>query len=136
MLRSHQMTHDNINLNSNITFMHVDMHTISALQIVYTYITETYVEYMICLIFCSSDFCFRSKCVGVPQLHTGQTQTKPWHCPPGPCALCLLAPECGPWGRVARGTTMRSVINPLGAAIPYVENSNLHTSRPAPCSHM
>ena len=49
----------------------------------------------------------------------------------GPGALVLLAPECGPWGRVARGSTMRSCINPLGIPAPFVVESNMHISRPS-----
>ena len=60
--------------------------------------------------------------------------SRPFHriiaVPPGAGAMVLLAPECGPWGRVARGTTMRSLINPLGNdGYAFVADANLHTSR-------
>lgn len=47
----------------------------------------------------------------------------------GPSALCLLAPECGSWGRVCRGTTLRSPLNPLGFGYAFVEEANLVIAR-------
>lgn len=47
----------------------------------------------------------------------------------GPCSFALLAPECGSWGRVARGTTQRTLLNPLGADHLFVDEANLAISR-------
>ena len=48
---------------------------------------------------------------------------------PGPGTLVVLAPPCGSWGRVCRGTSMRSILNPLGCAFEFVHQANLTISR-------
>lgn len=53
--------------------------------------------------------------------------------PKGPSSLCLLAPECGSWGRVCRGTTERSIISPLGFPYEFVSRANLVISRSLNC---
>lgn len=51
----------------------------------------------------------------------------------GPEALALLAPECGSWGRVCRGTTDRTLFNPLGCALQFVADANKAIARPGMC---
>ena len=49
--------------------------------------------------------------------------------PAGPGALVLCAPTCSSWTKVARGTTMRSRVNPLGVDYKFVADGNLTISR-------
>ena len=53
------------------------------------------------------------------------------HLAPGPGTFVVLAPPCGSWGRVCRGTSMRSQINPLGCCFEFVADANITISRPA-----
>lgn len=49
-----------------------------------------------------------------------------------PGAFNLLAPDCGSWTVVSRGTSLRSCINPLGrSSLPFVANGNTTISRSA-----
>lgn len=47
----------------------------------------------------------------------------------GAGALVLCAPPCSSWCRVSRGTTMRSMLNPMGIAYPFVAEANMVISR-------
>ena len=53
-----------------------------------------------------------------------------------PDAMNLLAPDCGSWGLAARGTSMRSALNPGGReALPWVNRNNCMVSRNIGCRY-
>lgn len=47
----------------------------------------------------------------------------------GPGALCVLAPECKSWGRVARGSSGRNFLNPMGLPFEFVDTANVAVGR-------
>ena len=48
--------------------------------------------------------------------------------------LFLVAPDCGSWGLPARGSSLRSLINPLGRrSLAWVEANNCTVSRRIVC---
>ncbi|CAK9114626.1 unnamed protein product, partial [Durusdinium trenchii] len=47
----------------------------------------------------------------------------------GPGTLLLRAPPCSSWTRVSRGTTWRTMLNPMGLSYAFVESANLTISR-------
>ena len=48
---------------------------------------------------------------------------------PGPRSLLVFAPPCSSWTRVSRGTTMRTMLNPMGLAYEFIQAANLTISR-------
>ena len=53
-----------------------------------------------------------------------------------PDAMNLFAPDCGSWGLTARGTSMRSELNPAGReALSWVSCNNCMVSRSIGCSY-